>query len=282
MPFDAQPSAGRQTFRLPRMLLLILVLLVIVLLAISCASLPQDGVPWYQARRDSSGQAPDPATTPEPVIQVYAARAAGWRGAFGVHTWIAVKPSHAARFTRYEVIGWGVSEHTQAVRRDRMGPDNYWFGNRPELILDRRGGAEVETMIGRIEDAVASYPYPHFYRIWPGPNSNTFMAHIARAVPELGLALPANALGKDYLPNGSFFAAAPSGSGFQVSLLGALGLLLAVEEGVEVNLLGFTWGIDPKGVALKLPGIGRLGWPSSPEAALAQPGAPERKDAAAG
>ena len=30
-------------------------------------------VPWYQARRDSSGQAPDPATTREAVIQVYAA-----------------------------------------------------------------------------------------------------------------------------------------------------------------------------------------------------------------
>ena len=42
---------------------------------------------WRSARRDSSGQAPDPAVVSEAVIQVYAARAVSWRGAFGVHTW---------------------------------------------------------------------------------------------------------------------------------------------------------------------------------------------------
>jgi len=245
------------------MLLLILLLLVIIPLAISYAAIDRGGVPWYQARRDPSGLAPDPETTPEAVIQVYAARAAAWRGAFGVHTWISVKRSGAKRFTRYEVIGWGVNEHTNAVRRDRTGPDNYWFGNRPDLLLDRRGGAEIDALIDRVEAAVASYPYPYFYRIWPGPNSNSFTAHVARAVPELGLALPANALGKDYLPNGALVAAAPSGSGFQLSLFGALGLLVAAEEGVEINLLGFTVGLDPKDLALKLPGIGRLGWPSA-------------------
>jgi len=25
------------------------------------------------------------------------------------------------------------------VRIDRMGPDNYWFGARPQILLDRRG-----------------------------------------------------------------------------------------------------------------------------------------------
>jgi hypothetical protein len=245
------------------MLLLILLLLIIVPLAISCAAIDRGDVPWYAARRDPSGLAPDPGTTEEAVIQVYAARAAAWRGGFGVHTWFAVKRSGAERFTRYEVIGWGVNEHTNAVRRDRTGPDNYWFGNRPELLLDRRGGEEVDALIDRIEAAVASYPYPYFYRIWPGPNSNSFTAYVARRVPELGLALPANALGKDYLPNGALLAAAPSGSGFQVSLFGALGLLVAAEEGVELNLLGFTIGLDPKDLALKLPGIGRLGWPSA-------------------
>ena len=32
---------------------------------------------WSEARWDSSGLAPDPLATPEPVVQVYAARAWG-------------------------------------------------------------------------------------------------------------------------------------------------------------------------------------------------------------
>ena len=61
---------------------------------------------WRAASRAPVGLAPDPATTPEPVIQVYAARAVRWRGYFGVHTWIAVKPRAAPRYTVYEVNGW--------------------------------------------------------------------------------------------------------------------------------------------------------------------------------
>jgi hypothetical protein len=56
----------------------------------------RDGVPWYEARRDPTRLAPDPATTPEAVIQVYAARAVSWRGVFSMHTWIGVKPSEGA------------------------------------------------------------------------------------------------------------------------------------------------------------------------------------------
>jgi hypothetical protein len=212
-------------------------------------------VPWYEARRDPSGQAPDPAATPEAVVQVYAARAVGWRGVFGVHTWIAVKPAGAARYSRYEVMGWGVERGVPSVRVDRTGPDNYWFGAKPELILDRRGEG-VDAMIDKVRAAVKSYPYPDFYRLWPGPNSNTFMAYIGREVPELGLTLPGNAIGKDYLPGGALLARVPSGTGYQLSLFGLAGLMLAGNEGVELNLLGLTFGVGFNRPALKLPGVG--------------------------
>ncbi|HUK59429.1 MAG TPA: DUF3750 domain-containing protein [Stellaceae bacterium] len=218
------------------------------------------GVPWYEARRDATGLAPDPASMPEAVIQVYAARAVAWRGAFAVHTWIVVKPAGAPRFTRYEVIGFGVASGAPAVRVDRTGPDNYWFGARPEIVLDRRG-AGVDELIARVRAAVAAYPYPHEYRAWPGPNSNTFIAFIARQVPELGLALPSNAIGKDYLPDGALMAAAPSGTGFQLSLFGLAGILVARAEGFEINLLGLNLGIDFAKPGVLLPGIGRLGVP---------------------
>ena len=42
------------------------------------------------------------------------------------------------------------------------------------------------------------------------------------------------------------------------------GLLLARNEGIELNLLGFGIGIGFKSPALKLPGIGRLGLAPNP------------------
>jgi len=148
------------------------------------------------------------------VIQAYAARAVSWRGVFSVHTWIGVKPTGARRYTRYEVLGFGVANGAPAVRLDRVGPDNYWFGARPQIVFDRRGPG-VDAMIEDIRAAVARYPYQHEYRAWPGPNSNTFTAYIALEVPELGLDLPSNAIGKDFVPGGALFATAPSGSGFR-------------------------------------------------------------------
>jgi hypothetical protein len=94
---------------------------------------------------------------------VYAARSMSWRGIFAVHTWIVIKPTGAQRYTRYEVVGFGVANGAPAVRVDRMGPDNYWFGARPQIVLDRRG-VGVDAMIDRIRRAVATYPYPHEYR----------------------------------------------------------------------------------------------------------------------
>ena len=116
-------------------------------------------------------------------------------------------------------------------------------------------------MIEKVEAAIKDYPYPDRYRSWPGPNSNTFLAHIGRAVPELRLDLPATAIGKDYLANGDLTAVSPSGTGVQVSLFGLAGLLVGLEEGVEVNLLGLSFGLDLNRPALRLPVAGRLGFP---------------------
>ncbi|MFV0665221.1 DUF3750 domain-containing protein [Denitromonas sp.] len=214
---------------------------------------------WRTARRDSTGIAPVPAQTPEAVIHVYAARAFRWRGAFGVHTWIAAKPQGADAYTRFEVVGWGVRQGRNAVRVGEGIPDGYWYGNAPTLIRELRGGAEIDALIARLHAAAQAYPHQNEYRVWPGPNSNTFIAYLGRAVPELHLDLPPTAIGKDYLPDADLFARAPSGGGFQVSLAGLLGLTIAAEEGLEINLLGLSLGVDLSPPALKLPGVGRVG-----------------------
>lgn len=212
---------------------------------------------WSEARWDSAGLAPDPASTPEPVVQVYAARTWGWKGVFAVHTWLIMKRAGAARYDRYEVVGWGVQRGAPAIRKDMRTIDGYWAGNQPRIVAERRG-PEVEALIDRIEAAIETYPFPDQYRSWPGPNSNTFTAHIGRSVPELGLELPPTAVGKDYLGDG-VFAPTPSGTGYQLSLFGLLGLSVARDEGLELNLLGLVVGLDPLDVAIKLPAVGRLG-----------------------
>jgi hypothetical protein len=214
---------------------------------------------WRTASRESVGLAPDPAATSEPVVQVYAARTVRWRGYFGVHCWIAVKPRDASEYTIYEVNGWRLRRTGSSVVVGTRPPDARWFGSMPELVAESRG-IEAGALIPRIEAAVASYPYADTYRVWPGPNSNTFVAHVLRAVPELRADLPATAIGKDYLGL-PLVARAPSGTGGQVNLFGVLGVLAGVEEGLELNVLGLTFGVDPLDLALKLPLAGRVGWP---------------------
>ncbi len=217
--------------------------------------------PWWSLRRDSSGQAPDLLETEDAIIQVYAARAVRWRGALGVHAWVATRHSHQLEYQRIEVLGFALRWGGQRSVRIHPGvPDQYWYGSQPVLLREIRGGQEVDELINRIHHAARRYPYDTTYDIWPGPNSNTFVAYLGRQVPELSLDLPPNAIGKDYPTGGSILQTPPSGRGFQVTLGGLAGLLLSPEEGLEINLLGLTAGIDFSPLALKLPAVGRIGF----------------------
>ena len=211
---------------------------------------------WRTASREPVGLAPDPALNQEAIVQVYAARAYGWRGYFGVHSWIAVKKQDAPAYTVYEVIGWRLRWGDTAVTIREREADARWFGNAPELLSENRGN-DAAQMIDKIDQAAKDYPFADQYSVWPGPNSNTFIAHILRRVPELKTDLPPTAIGKDYLTNG-VVDSTPAG-GFQFSLSGLFGIMASLEEGLEINLLGLTFGIDPLDPALKLPLIGRIG-----------------------
>lgn len=211
---------------------------------------------WRTAPRHSAGIAPDPAQLADTaIVQVYAAPTYGWRGIVAVHPWIIFKRKGETAFTRYDVVGWRAPD---VVQRNYAVPDGLWYGSQPALLVDHRG-QDVDTMITAIEAAIASYPYPTEYRSYPGPNSNTFLAHIGREVPALRLDLPANAIGKDYRPVTRPVGISPSGTGLQASLLGLLGLSLGLEEGLELNILGLNFGIDLNSPGLRLPFIGRLG-----------------------
>lgn len=212
---------------------------------------------WYQLPRDSARILPEePVGEPEAVVMVLAAPTYGWRGYFAVHPWIIYKRQGEIEYQRYEVIRWGGGN--SVVRRNRTVPDGMWFGSMPTVLASVQG-PDAEKLIGPIESAIESYPYHHIYRTFPGPNSNTFLAHIGREVPALGLDLPPTAIGKDYRSLDEVIGRPPSGQGIQLSILGLFGAILSTQEGLELNLFGASVGIDVNCPAIRLPFVGRLG-----------------------
>lgn len=241
------------------------------LVLVAQAGLAQDSAPtatvtrgsWATAPRHSAGIAPDPALLAgTAIVQVYAAPTYGWRGFFAVHPWIIYKRMGETAYTRFDVVGWRAP---RVVQRNYAVPDGLWYGSTPELLVDRQGD-DVEAVIDAIDAAIASYPYADQYRTYPGPNSNTFLAHIGRQVPALKLDLPANAIGKDYRPLTKPVGVSSSGSGLQIGLLGLLGVSVGLQEGLEFNVLGLNFGIDLNAPALRLPFWGRLGLPDATSA----------------
>ncbi len=226
-------------------------------------SLVQKGKPWNQASRESVGIAPKPAVEKRAVVQIYAARAHGWRGNYAVHSWIATKPKNATAYTVYQVVGWRSYRGLGVVSVTQDDPDRKWFDHTPELLFELKGPA-AETMIPQLAKAAKDYPYQNFYRLWPGPNSSSFIAYMVRHTPGISIELPPHAIGKDWIDNGKFFGPSESGTGYQLSLYGALGLTVGLAEGIEINILGLTFGIDIARPALKLPFIGRIGLKDRP------------------
>ncbi|HEY8382806.1 MAG TPA: DUF3750 domain-containing protein [Microvirga sp.] len=210
---------------------------------------------WRAADWSSARLLKPPSEVPQATVHIYAARVGRWRGIFAHHSWIVVKEAGASRYTRYDKVGWG-----SPVRTDGWPPDGRWFGNAPHLIL-AIDGEEAARLIPRVRQAVADYPYRAWgdYRAWPGPNSNTFVAHVMRSVPELAAALPPTAIGKDWQPSADMVGLTPSRTGIQVSLGGFAGFSIGWVEGIEMNFLGLIAGLDVRRPAIKLPGWGRIG-----------------------
>jgi hypothetical protein len=130
----------------------------------------------------------------------------GKRGQFLTHSWVVLKPENARswRCTWLCQPGW----HWRTERAwlgnrptlNRYPPDGRWFGRSPVVIADIEG-TTAAAAIGKINGVIESYEtLAGHYRFWPGPNSNTFVAAVVRAAPELRASLPPTAIGKDFRP----------------------------------------------------------------------------------
>ena len=210
---------------------------------------------WRTADWSATGLLPDPAAK-EAEIYVLAARTGGFKGAFAVHSWLVLKPAGGTRYERYDKVGWG-----SPIRRDAYSADAAWYSNRPWIVA-RLSGPRAETAMPLVRAAIETYPHSGRgdYRIWPGPNSNSFVAHVLREVPAIDTVLPPNAVGRGFLANGDWFAVDPDGRDLHVSIAGLAGISAGWRSGLEIHLLGQTAGVDLKRPALKLPAIGRVGF----------------------
>lgn len=208
---------------------------------------------WRTADWSASGLLPPAKEDPQAAIYVLAARTGGMKGALSVHSWIVLKPQGGA-YERYEKVGWG-----RPVRRNAHPPDGLWYSN-PPFVVKAVTGAQAERLMPQVRAAIERYPWfrPGDYVIWPGPNSNSFVAHVLNAVPALGASLPPHAIGRDYRPGLLVFEHDADWTDYRLSLGGYAGLALGRDTGLEINFLGLVAGIDILRPALKLPGFGRI------------------------
>ena len=215
-----------------------------------------DGVAWRTADRSSAGLLPPASENRDASVRIFSARTVRWRGIFATHSWIVVKEAGAPDYTRFDKTAWG-----DPIRVNGFVADGRWFGRVPEVVF-AADGAAAERLIPKIRAAVEAYGFRQRgdYRAWPGPNSNTFVAFVMAAIPEIGTTLPPTAIGKDYPVDGRWVGPTPSGSGWRLSLGGYAGLTVGAVEGLEVNLFGAVAGLDIARPAIKLPGFGRIGF----------------------
>jgi hypothetical protein len=187
---------------------------------------------------------------------------------FAHHTWIDVKEGDEAHWKRIEVIGASSGARREPILAVLAHCDRRW--DRDVRVLRTITGESAQRIAPRIE-AVAKEldaKYRAGYDAWPGPNSNTLLAELARATPELSFVFHHNGVGKDY--PGWFDAGwTASKTGVHVDTL-PIGFAAALDEGLEVHLLQLTFGVSFFPPRLELPFL-----PELPFASSLPPPAPE-------
>ena len=111
---------------------------------------------------------------------------------------LAAKRTGEDAYTVYDVVGWRSRYGQPVVRIFEDIPDRFWYGAKPR-VLQKRQGHGVDELIEAVDRAARAYPWKNTYKLFPGPNSNTFTAWIAKQVPELHLELPLSAIGSGYV-----------------------------------------------------------------------------------
>ena len=222
--------------------------------------------------------APRPSELPldEPwLVAVKSARLTSrypWITRFAHHSWIDVKAGDEQAWMRYEVRGRGRGVMLRSIAGPAARGD-LWFDGRPIHVQRVITGAPAQRIAAALAQLAPAEDarYEEGYWMWPGPNSNTFVAEFTDAIPELACLLDHNACGKDWH---GFLGAGltPSRTGVHLDLP-LLGAAIGLEEGVELHLLGLTAAVRLFPPSLALPFL-----PSLPQGAIVEWGASSPTD----
>lgn len=166
------------------------------------------------------------------------------------HPWFAVRKKGEKSWEIYEVGGGGREDDPFTGHTSYGHPilHKVWRGEEAEAAaacLAKHGHEQKRDI-------------ENHYIFYPGPNSNTFgerMLHICH----LHASLPSTSVGKDW--RGWFGAGiASEGTGVQLETP-VFGIKVGLKEGIEVHVVGLSFGIDLWPPAIILPlGPGRIGF----------------------
>ena len=129
---------------------------------------------------------------------------------FTVHTWFVTE--YAGKVDRYEV--WAVLGRigNKALYVNGLDPyegfrktffDSIHNPKRKSEAYELmswcgEAGTVAQALFQEVRNSLTTYPAPNHYRMWPGPNSNTYVAWVLQQVPEVSYRLPRSAVGKNY------------------------------------------------------------------------------------
>lgn len=206
---------------------------------------------WRQASWSSAGILPQAPAADDVAVYVLTARTGGLKGALATHSWLVLKPAGARSYDRYDVVGWG-----SPVRKNAYDADGLWYSNQP-VISYKIEGEKAEQLLPKVENAITNYRWSEYgdYTLWPGPNSNTFVATVLRQVPELAASTPGTAVGRDFPDDGRWLGRRKDGALF-ATIGGYLGIVVGGSAGLEINFLGLVAGINPTAREVLIPAFG--------------------------
>lgn len=115
--------------------------------------------------------------------------------------------------------------------------------------IKKWSGEDAQKIYNSIQVLFNTYSYKEYYRAWPGPNSNTFIATVLKA-SGIDISLPATAIGKD------FFGITPKfkvkKNSWHINVLTA-GVKLNTNSYWELHFAGLTIGYEKNLQEWRLP-----------------------------
>lgn len=133
----------------------------------------------------------------QPRVELWAA-SLPWPGRFAIHSWLLIihqTETSCGGTSRWEVwhhanvggIAWG------HIHRD-LFPPHAAIGGGPARMITTFQHATATILAARIEQSPHNYPHRDHYRVFPGPNSNTYVQWLLSDMRQL----PRRAIGRSY------------------------------------------------------------------------------------